>query len=328
MTYECATKAPVSRWPMAGARLQRAPGYATATERPVPPSSRRRCRLRAAHGRRSSLLRRHELGDPSADQLLDQSAFAGAIECGFVGSRRRAPRSRPCGALLPRAQRVPVRSSLSAPVDVQHLDADPDDEYTPSTALFSTVPNYPNPTSIARGGDHPPPRPPPDHRRRARRSASGAESSRSASENRSARSSRLRCSRELAAWRDGVHAGSRAVSSRTTIELAQDADCVIAIGASLNHYTIEYGYTIRTRRSSTSTPRRKSSWVMVVSRTARPIAMPHRSRKRSSPSSMSDVQRTGLSHPRGERTPQSAPSRYEGLRRRPRHTGPREVSLV
>ena len=32
--------------------------------------------------------------------------------------------------------------------------------------------------------------------------------------------------------------------NRTAMELVQEADCVIAVGASLNHYTTEHGYLV------------------------------------------------------------------------------------
>ncbi len=47
-------------------------------------------------------------------------------------------------------------------------------------------------------------------------------------------------------------------ATRTAIELFAEADCVIGVGASLNHYTTEHGYIFPTPATSRSTSSHRS----------------------------------------------------------------------
>jgi acetolactate synthase-1/2/3 large subunit len=185
------------------------------------------------------------IGDPSYVQRLDQSRFAEACEAAFVhvSTPDRAFDAVQEAFYIARNESRPVL--LSAPMDVQQKDfEDADDEYVPSTALLAPMkPTFPNPENVAEvldliaassktviiAG------------RGAKKSGAGAEILRLAEATGALVATTLMTKTWLS--EDEFHVGiSGNYATRTAIELFQDAELVIALGAGLNKYTTNHGY--------------------------------------------------------------------------------------
>ena len=183
-------------------------------------------------------------GDDGHTHALDHARFAAAIECGFlrITSPANAYEVTQKAFYLTRTESRPIM--LSVPLDVQLAGFDDLDEYTPSLKIISQVPPAANLTvlreavDIVASSSHPV-------------IVVGRGAIRSG-----AQEVTLRLAERIGAlittslmamnWPPGAgeyHVGvSGLFSTRAAMEFFQDADCVIAVGASLNHYTIEYGY--------------------------------------------------------------------------------------
>lgn len=184
------------------------------------------------------------LGSEDGNQRMNQELFAAATECGFVRVARpdRAYDAVQKAFYIARSESRPVM--LSAPKDVQLKPFDDEDEeYVPSTRLLSSLPVYPNPDAVEQAAEA------------IARSKNivivvGVGAQRSGAKDLvlklANRTGALLATSLLAMnWlRDEYeyHAGiSGLFSTGAAMDLLQQADCVIAIGASLNRYTTVHG---------------------------------------------------------------------------------------
>ncbi|MET9381616.1 thiamine pyrophosphate-binding protein [Streptomyces sp. NPDC002928] len=183
-------------------------------------------------------------GDRGAVQYLDQQRFAAAIECGFVHVSRadQAQEAVQRAFYLARTESRPIM--LSAPIDVQKQDCEDGDEYVPSTALIRRVRSLPDPAGIAAARDiiRAAKRVVIVAGRGARRADAGEQILRLQEQTGALLATTLQAKNWLCD-RTSYHVGIAGLyGNKTAMELLQEADCVIAVGASLNHYTIEHGY--------------------------------------------------------------------------------------
>lgn len=182
--------------------------------------------------------------DEGASQALDQRRFAAAIECGFV----RLSRPEQAGEVTQRAFYLARTESrpvmISAPMDIQVEEIPDPDGYLPSTALLDRPRLLPDPSRVALAGDiiRSSKRVVIIAGRGARRSGAGEQ----ILELQGRTGALLATTLQAKNWLCGsteFHVGlSGLFGNKTAIELLQEADCVIAVGASLNSYTIEGGY--------------------------------------------------------------------------------------
>lgn len=177
-------------------------------------------------------------------QGLDQERFAAAVECGFVrvNTPDLAYEAVQKAFYLARVGSRPVM--LSAAMDVQQMTIDDDDEYQPSSALLNVARMSPSPDLIAAAVDR---LATAEHPviivgRGAVRAGAGDEVIEVAKRVGAIIATTLLAANWLAG-RDDFHAGiSGLYSTRTAMELFQECDCVLAVGASMNHFTTEHGY--------------------------------------------------------------------------------------
>jgi thiamine pyrophosphate-dependent acetolactate synthase large subunit-like protein len=184
------------------------------------------------------------LGDEGAVQYLDQRRFAAAIEAVFVqvSTPALAHDAVQRAFFVARAESRPVM--LSAPTDVQQGEFDDDVEYVASTALLERAPLEPNPARI---------------REAAEligasekvvivvgRGARDAGAGDAVLELQRRTGALLATTLQVKNWlRDHTpyYVGiSGLYGTSVARDLLQDADCVIALGASLNRFTTEAGY--------------------------------------------------------------------------------------
>lgn len=185
------------------------------------------------------------LGDDGATQYLDQRRFAAAIECEFLHVTRpeNAQEAVRRAFYLARTESRPVM--LSAPFDVQVAELDDyDEDYVPSTALIEKPRLLPDPERLraAVGLIQ-------DAKRvviiagRGARGANAGEEILALQERTGALLATTLQAKNWLCDRTDFHVGlSGLFGDKASMELLQEADCVIAVGASLNHYTIESGY--------------------------------------------------------------------------------------
>jgi thiamine pyrophosphate-dependent acetolactate synthase large subunit-like protein len=176
-------------------------------------------------------------------QRFDQSRFAEACEAGFVrvlspDTAYEAVRKAFYQASL---ESRPVL--LSAPMDIQQQSMDDDEEYAPSKNLLPSARVCPSPDSIARAADiiassH---KPIIIVGRGAMWSGAGDAVLKLADRIGGLIATTLMAKNWLsdADYYAGI---SGFYGTRTALELFQEADCVIGVGASLNRYTTEHGY--------------------------------------------------------------------------------------
>ncbi|WP_030899316.1 thiamine pyrophosphate-binding protein [Streptomyces sp. NRRL F-5126] len=185
------------------------------------------------------------LGDEGATQHLDQRRFAAAVECEFIHVTRpeNAQEAVRRAFYLARTESKPVM--ISAPLDVQVAELDDYDEnYVPSTALIERPRPLPDPARIEAACDLI------QNAKRvviiAGRGARGAEAGEQILALQEQTGALLATTLQAKNWlcdRTDFHVGlSGLFGDKLSMELLQEADCVIAVGASLNHYTIESGY--------------------------------------------------------------------------------------
>jgi thiamine pyrophosphate-dependent acetolactate synthase large subunit-like protein len=185
------------------------------------------------------------LGDESAVQYLDQRRFAAAIECGFVHVTKAdtALEAAQRAFYIARSESRPVM--LSAPMDVQQGDCGDDaEDYVPSVRLLDQPRLLPDPARLALAGDiiGGSERVVIIAGRGARRAGAREQVLRLQERTGALLATTLQAKNWLRADTD-YHVGiSGLFGSRVAMELLQEADCVVAVGASLNSYTIEHGY--------------------------------------------------------------------------------------
>jgi len=131
---------------------------------------------------------------------------------------------------------------LSAPMDIQQQEFEDDEPYRPSSTLMPRAPCARIPQSRT-GGRHDRRQPQAHDHRRPRRPWSGAGN---AVLKLAERAGALIATTLMAkTWlsEDEFHIGiSGTYGTRTAMQLCEEADCVIAIGASLNRFTTEHNY--------------------------------------------------------------------------------------
>ncbi|WP_405989634.1 thiamine pyrophosphate-binding protein [Streptomyces sp. NBC_00986] len=183
-------------------------------------------------------------GDQGAVQYLDQRRFAAAVECGFVHLSRpdQAQDAVQRAFYQARTESRPVM--LSAPIDIQQGELEDADEYVPSLALLDSPRLLPDPARIAAACDivRASKRVVIVAGRGARRAGAGGEVLALQQRTGALLATTLQAKNWLC---DSTryHVGLAGLfGSKTATELLQEADCVIAVGASLNSYTIEHGY--------------------------------------------------------------------------------------
>lgn len=221
------------------------PGVLTATSGPG--VSQLATSLLAASRARSSVIAfcgEVPLGDESAVQYLDQRRFARATESEFIRvSKGESAQSAVSRAFyVARTHHTPVL--LSAPMDTQKVEFDGGGDYVPSKELIDTTPMAAPAELVTKAA-----RMIAGSRkvvvivgRGARDSDAGDAVLRLLDLSGGILATTLQTKLWLRADTE-FHAGiSGLYGSKIAQELLQEADCVIAVGASLNHYTTEYGY--------------------------------------------------------------------------------------
>jgi acetolactate synthase I/II/III large subunit len=183
------------------------------------------------------------LDDHSAVQRLDQGRFAEACETGFVRLLNPENAYDAVQEAFYRARLESRPIMLSVPMDVQQKAFDDDSVYTPSTALLDLDPIYPNPAAVAKAAEAVTgsQRPVIIVGRGAMQAGAGPQILALADDIGAIVATTLMAKTWLS--EDEYHVGiSGLYSTRTAMELFQEADCVIAVGAGLNKYTTEHGY--------------------------------------------------------------------------------------
>ncbi|MFD8565859.1 thiamine pyrophosphate-binding protein [Streptomyces sp. NPDC059639] len=185
------------------------------------------------------------LGDEGATQYLDQRRFAAAIECEFIHVTRPENAQEAVRQAFYRARTESRPVMISAPFDVQVAELDDyDEDYVPSTALIEKPQMVPSPARLESAADLVQ-----DAKRvviiagRGARRAAGGEEILALQQRTGALLATTLQAKNWLCDRTDFHVGlSGLFGDKLSMELLQEADCVIAVGASLNHYTIESGY--------------------------------------------------------------------------------------
>jgi thiamine pyrophosphate-dependent acetolactate synthase large subunit-like protein len=226
------------------ARVTRTPGIATATCGPG--VSQLATALLTASRAESPLVAfvgEHPTSDDEYNQRLDQSRFAAACETGFVRMNT------PDGAddavrkafYLAKLESRPIM--LSAPMDIQQMEFDDDEPYRPSSTLMPSRTVRPDPANLEQAADIiAGSRKPMIIVGRGAKWSGAGDAVRKLAERAGAL---IITTLMVKTWlgEDEFHLGiSGTYATRTAMQLCEEADCVIAVGASLNRYTTEHGY--------------------------------------------------------------------------------------
>jgi acetolactate synthase I/II/III large subunit len=190
------------------------------------------------------------LGDLGATQYLDQAKFAEGVECGFVqvNSPARAQEAVQRAFWLARTTSRPVM--VSAPTNIQKAEFDGAPVYVPSTDLIDTALAQPAPERINQAAKIL------SESERVvilvGKGAKAADVGDLVLALQSKTNALIATTLQTKNWlRDQTEyfAGiSGLYGTATAHELLQEADCLIAIGASLNQYSTEHGYLYPTAR--------------------------------------------------------------------------------
>ncbi|KWX23994.1 acetolactate synthase [Mycolicibacterium wolinskyi] len=184
------------------------------------------------------------LGDESAVQYLDQRRFAAAIECGFLQVTKADSAQDVVQRAFYQARTESRPIMISAPFDVQLQDFEDDAPYVPSTDLLRIPKLLPHPAQIEQARDiiESSKRVVIIAGRGARNAQAGEQILALQRQTGALLATTLQAKNWLCAESE-YHVGiSGLFGSKLAMELLQEADCVVAVGASLNHYTIESGY--------------------------------------------------------------------------------------
>jgi len=181
--------------------------------------------------------------DDEYNQRFDNGRFASACEAGFV--RLNSPEATDDvvrkAFYLAKLESRPIM--LSCPMDIQQKEFDDDEPYRPSSTIYMSRRVLPDPDSIERAADviEKSRKPIILVGRGARWSGAGKEILALAERTGALITTSLMAKTWLS--EDPFHIGvSGLYATRTAIQLMEEADCVIGIGASLNRYTTEHGY--------------------------------------------------------------------------------------
>jgi len=227
------------------ARVSRTPGIATATCGPG--VSQLATAFITANRASSPLVAfcgEHPSNDPEYNQRLDQAAFAAGCETGFVrvASPELADEAVRKAFYLAKLESRPIM--LSAPMDVQQMAFEDDDEpYKTSSTLLPKRTIHPDPDEISKAADivGKSKRPVIIVGRGARWSGAGPAVIKLADRIGALVATTLMAKGWLAEndWYAGI---SGTYGARNSLKLFEEADCVIAVGATMNRYTTEHGY--------------------------------------------------------------------------------------
>ncbi|MBI3069118.1 MAG: thiamine pyrophosphate-binding protein, partial [Betaproteobacteria bacterium] len=185
----------------------------------------------------------HPTNDDEYNQRLDQARFAAGCETGFVRV------STPDGAddavrkasYLARLESRPIM--LSAPMDVQQKEFDDDEPYQPSSTLPLPRAVHPDPAALQQAADiiAGSRKPVIIVGRGAMWSGAGDAVLKLGNRIGALIATTLMAKTWLS--ETDYHVGiSGTYGTRTAMQLFEEADCVIAVGASMNRYTTEHGY--------------------------------------------------------------------------------------
>jgi acetolactate synthase-1/2/3 large subunit len=236
-----------------GAGLGMADGWARATHNPGvatatcgPGVSQLATALLTASRAQSPLVAfcgEHPTNDDEYNQRLDQARFAAACETGFV--RLNSPDSADDvvrkAFYLARLESRPIM--LSAPMDIQQASFDDDEPYQPSSTLLPPRAVHPDPDALQKAADiiAGSRKPVILVGRGAKWSGAGDAVLKLGSRIGALIATSLMAKTWLSECE--YHVGvSGTYATRTAMRLFEEADCVIAVGASLNRYTTEHGY--------------------------------------------------------------------------------------
>jgi len=226
------------------ARVTHTPGIATATCGPG--VSQLATALLTASRAESPLVAfvgEHPTNDDEYNQRLDQSRFAAACETGFVrmNTADGADDAVRKAFYLAKLESRPIM--LSAPMDIQQQEFDDDEPYRPSSTLMPSRTVRPDPANLEHAADiiAGSRKPMIIAGRGARWSGAGDAVLRLAERAGALIATTLMAKTWLS--EDEFHIGiSGTYGTRTAMQLCEEADCVIAIGASLNRFTTEHNY--------------------------------------------------------------------------------------
>jgi thiamine pyrophosphate-dependent acetolactate synthase large subunit-like protein len=186
----------------------------------------------------------HPTSDDGYNQRFDNRAFATACETGFV--RLNSPESADDvvrkAFYLAQLESRPVM--LSCPMDIQQKNIEEDEPYQPSSTILPERATGPGAESVKRAVDliAKAKRPVIVAGRGARWSGAGDAILKLAERSGALIATSLMAKTWLAG-KDPFHIGvSGLYATKTAINLLQEADVVIGVGASLNRYTTEHGY--------------------------------------------------------------------------------------
>ena len=226
------------------ARVTHTPGIATATCGPG--VSQLATALLTASRAESPLVAfvgEHPTNDDEYNQRLDQSRFAAACETGFVrmNTADGADDAVRKAFYLAKLESRPIM--LSAPMDIQQQEFDDDEPYRPSSTLMPSRTVGPDPVNLEQAADMiaGSRKPMIIAGRGARWSGAGDAVLKLAERAGALIATTLMAKTWLS--EDEFHIGiSGTYGTRTAMQLCEEADCVIAIGASLNRFTTEHNY--------------------------------------------------------------------------------------
>jgi len=227
------------------ARVTHTPGVATATCGPGV-TQLATAFVTAARGRSPLVAFCGE--SPTTDeeyvQRLDQPRFAAACEAGFVrlNSPDTADEAVRKAFYLAKLESRPIM--LSCPMDIQQKNfEDADEEYQPSSAIFTPGAVHPDSKVLERAADIvASSKKPVIVVGRGAQWAGAGEAVLKLAERTGAliaTSLLVRTWLNESEWHAGI---SGTYGSRPAMKLFEEADCVIGVGASLNRYTTEHGY--------------------------------------------------------------------------------------
>ena len=226
------------------ARVSRTPGVATATCGPG--VSQLATALLTASRAESPLVvfaGEHPTNDDEYNQRLDQARFAAACETGFVrmNTADGADDAVRKAFYLAKLESRPIM--LSAPMDIQQQEFDDDEPYRPSSTLMPSRTVRPDPANLEQAADIiAGSRKPVIIVGRGAKWGGAGDAVLKLAERAGAL---ILTTLMVKTWlsEDEFHLGiSGTYATRTAMQLCEEADCVIAIGASLNRYTTEHGY--------------------------------------------------------------------------------------
>ncbi len=185
----------------------------------------------------------HPSTDQEYNQRFDPARFAAACEAGFVRVHNPdyADEAVRKAFYLARLESRPIL--LSAPIDVQQKAFEDDDPYKPSSTLFSTRITRADPGALEEAADiiAKSKKPVMVLGRGAKWSGAGDAALKLGQRIGALIATSIQAKNWLT--ENEYHAGiSGLYSTKTAIQLFEEADCVIAVGASMNRYTTENGY--------------------------------------------------------------------------------------